>query len=56
MMNKILAIDGSYRDDGITDQAINALARAMTDRGAEVEIVLLRDYPIEFCLNCRECT
>ena len=24
--------------------------------GAEVDLVLLRDYPIEFCLNCRECT
>ena len=21
-----------------------------------MEIILLRDYPIEFCLNCRECT
>ena len=55
-MRKILAINGSYRDDGITDQAVNALLQAVQAAGAEVELVLLRDYPIEFCLNCRECT
>lgn len=55
-MKKILAINGSYRDDGITDQAVNYMLRAAKAFGAEVELVLLRDYPIEFCLNCRECT
>jgi multimeric flavodoxin WrbA len=55
-MSKILAINGSYRDDGITDQAVSALAQAIRDKGDEVEIILLREYPIEFCLNCRECT
>lgn len=54
-MSKILAINGSYRDDGITDQAVAALAQAVTAAGAEVEIILLRDYPIEFCRNCRAC-
>jgi multimeric flavodoxin WrbA len=55
-MSKILAINGSYRDDGITDQAVSALAQAIRDKGDEVEVILLREYPIEFCLNCRECT
>ena len=55
-MSKILAINGSYRDDGITDQTVNALAQAIKDNGAEVEVILLREYHIEFCLNCRECT
>ena len=55
-MNKILAINGSYRDDGITDQTVEAFAQAMAADDAEVEIILLREYPIEFCLNCRECT
>ena len=55
-MHKVLAINGSYRDDGITDQTVNALLQAVQAAGAEVELVLLRDYPIEFCLNCRECT
>ena len=55
-MIKILAINGSYRDDGITDQTVEALAQAIEATGAEVEIILLREYPIEFCLNCRVCT
>lgn len=55
-MIKILAINGSYRNDGITDQTIEALAQAIKSAGAEVEVILLREYPIEFCLNCRACT
>ena len=53
---RILIINGSYREDGITDQAIEAASVALRASGAELEAVLLRDYPIEFCLNCRECT
>lgn len=55
-MNKILAINGSYRQDGVTDQAVLALADEIQSLGSEVEIILLRNYPIKFCLNCRECT
>jgi len=55
-MSKVLAINGSYRDDGITDQTIEALAQVLESAGAEVEIILLREYPIEFCLNCRACS
>jgi multimeric flavodoxin WrbA len=55
-MTRILAINGSYRDDGITDQVVVTIAKAAEAAGAEVEQILLRDYPIEFCLNCRECT
>ena len=53
---KVLVITGSYRDDGITDQAVDVTVEALQSGGAETEIVNLRDYPIEFCLNCRECT
>lgn len=55
-MTRILAINGSYRDGGTTDQAVEAVAAAAREAGAEVEVILLRDTPIEFCLNCRECT
>jgi len=55
-MSRILAINGSYRDDGITDQAVEVLAQSLRSLGAEVDVVLLRDHPIEFCRNCRECT
>lgn len=53
---RILVINGSYRDDGITDQAIEAASVVLRASGAELESVQLRDYPIEFCVNCRECT
>lgn len=55
-MSRVLAINGSYRDDGITDQAVEVMVQALQAAGAEVEVILLREYPIEFCLNCRECT
>ena len=53
---KILVINGSYRDDGITDQAIDIAVQHLTATGVSVETILLREYPIQFCLNCRECT
>ncbi len=53
---KVLVINGSYRDDGITDQAVDAAVEALTEAGADTEVINLREYPIEFCLNCRECT
>jgi multimeric flavodoxin WrbA len=56
MMKHLLAINGSYRPDGIIDQAVTAAVHAAGAAGAEVEVVHLRDYPIEFCRNCRECT
>lgn len=55
-MTRILSINGSYRDDGITDQAVAIVVQAAEAAGAEVEVIRLREYPIEFCLNCRECT
>ncbi|MCP4875218.1 MAG: flavodoxin family protein [Gammaproteobacteria bacterium] len=53
--NNILVINGSYRDDGITDQAIEIAIAQLQQSGAKTEVINLRDYPIEFCLNCREC-
>lgn len=55
-MTQILIINGSYRPGGITDQTISLMAEILRKQGADSEIIHLRDYPIEFCLNCRECT
>ncbi len=52
---RILAINGSYRDGGITDQAVDRISEELQGLGADVEHVRLRDYPIEFCRNCRQC-
>ncbi|MFW2405816.1 MAG: flavodoxin family protein [Gammaproteobacteria bacterium] len=53
---RVLAINGSYRDDGITDQALSVAIDALRSAGAVVDTVLLREQHIEFCLNCRACT
>ncbi|XCN75060.1 MAG: flavodoxin family protein [Candidatus Electrothrix aestuarii] len=55
-MTRILAINGSYRAEGFTDQAVDHIAQVARSLGAEVEIIHLRDVPIEFCRNCRSCT
>ena len=55
-MTALLAISGSYRDDGTIDQAVAIAVAAARRAGAEVEVVHLRNYPIGFCRNCRECT
>lgn len=55
-MKRLLAINGSYRPDGIMDQAIAAAAQAAEAAGGQVEVIALRDYPIGFCRNCRACT
>lgn len=53
---RILAINGSYRDNGITDQALEVAIATLREAGAHVETVLLRKQSIDFCLNCRACT
>jgi len=55
-MTRLLAINGSYRENGAIDQAVAAAVEAASGAGASVEVVTLRDFPIEFCLNCRHCT
>ena len=55
-MKHLLAINGSYQPGGVMDQAIDVAVQTATLAGARVEVVHLRDYPIEFCRNCRECT
>lgn len=55
-MKKIIAINGSYRNHGITDQTLDAFAREAQNLGVNFEIILLRDQQIQFCTNCRACT
>lgn len=52
---RILAINGSYRDGGMTDQVVESIIEDLQARDARVEHVRLRDFPIGFCRNCREC-
>jgi multimeric flavodoxin WrbA len=51
----ILALDGSYRRGGITDQLVDAVLGAAEAAGARTERVHLIDEEIAFCRNCRAC-
>jgi len=53
---RVLSINGSYRDDGITDQALTAVTHALVESGVQVETINLREEDIRFCMNCRACT
>lgn len=55
-MKRVLIINGSYRSEGATDQMVAIAQNELVSAGAEVDTVMLRDYPIKFCLNCRHCT
>jgi len=55
-MAHLLAVNGSYRENGAIDQAIAVAMQAAAEAGATVEVIRLRDFPIEFCINCRHCT
>ena len=56
LKQKILIINGSYRNNGITDQIITEISSLFIEKDIEYEIVLLRDKQIRFCSNCRTCT
>ncbi len=56
MSKQVLIINGSYRDEGFTDLMLGMMKERLEKAGITVETVLLRESPIEFCLNCRNCT
>jgi multimeric flavodoxin WrbA len=53
---KVVAILGTYRRDGATAQAVEAILAGARERGATTTTIYLLDHPIEFCRNCRTCT
>ncbi len=55
-MTRLLAINGSYREDGAIDQAVDLALQTAIERGMTTGAVHLRDFPIGFCRNCRHCT
>ena len=55
-MKKIVAVMGSYRKEGITDQAVDAVLKGVQKEDTEIEKIHLIDKHIEFCTNCRTCT
>ena len=56
MPKQVLIINGSYRKEGFTDLMLGIMKEQLEKAGITVETILLRETPIEFCLNCRNCT
>lgn len=52
---RLLALCGSERPGGNTDQVLDHVVAAAAERGAEVEVIHLRDYRIEHCGSCGDC-
>jgi len=55
MSARVVAIVGSYRKGGITDQAVEAVLEGARKNGAETETLRLTEKHVEFCTNCRKC-
>lgn len=55
-MARVVAILGSYRRGGVTDQAVDAVLEGARERGAQTEKIYLIEQRIEFCKNCRSCS
>lgn len=52
---KIIAIIGSYRPGGTTDQLVETTLAAARAQGAVTETVWLSDLRMQHCANCRAC-
>ena len=56
MMNKkILAIQGSFRNNGVTTSMLDQAVKESKKAGYEVEYIRLYDHTIGYCKGCRRC-
>lgn len=53
--NKIVAIQGSYRENGVTTSMLRYAANELGRMGHEVTYLNLFEKRIEFCKGCRKC-
>jgi multimeric flavodoxin WrbA len=54
-MKKVIFINGSYRQGGVSDQVLDAMVSALSLKKVDCEVVQLRDRGLQFCTNCRMC-
>lgn len=52
---RILAIQGSYRNEGITSTMLHYACDEAKKAGYDVEYIRLRDKTISYCKGCRKC-
>ncbi len=53
--NRVLAIQGSYRNNGITSEMLKVAVDESKKAGHEVEYIRLHDMNIGYCKGCRKC-
>lgn len=56
MAKKVVAIVGSYRKDGTTEAAVDAILEGSREGGVQTTKIRLIEKRVEFCTNCRSCT
>lgn len=52
---KILLLNGSYQAEGTTTQLSRSFMEGAASKGAEPEMIMLKDKKIEVCRNCLGC-
>ncbi len=52
---KILAIQGSFRNNGLTSSMLDHAVQESKKAGYEVEYIRLHDHTIGYCKGCRKC-
>jgi len=52
---KILVLNGAYRPNGTTTQLARSFMEGAGSSGAEVDMIMLRDRTIGYCINCLKC-
>ena len=52
---RVLVVNGAYRNAGATEQFVEVVCCVLKQRGIGIDMLVLRDVDIGFCLNCRAC-
>ena len=52
---KVLLVNGSSRENGCTNVALNEAARSLKEENIETEIMFIGNKPIPDCVACRKC-
>ena len=55
MEERVVIINGSYREDGISEQMVYVIEAMLQEKGISFYSIKLRDKTIHFCDNCRHC-
>ena len=56
MHPSVLIINGSHREEGVTDAVVGAMKEVLAAEGIDATEIVLRRSEIAFCGNCRHCT